>query len=197
MLKRISRPDWAPPFLALVVTLMVPLSTALAQQQQQPVSLTATDAAITPKTVTLTVGQPVQLTIRNTGRQDHNLVSDIPISNVNYIKADNDPAKLADYTARNVLDIDYKVDNTSTMMFTPTRTGSFEFHSEEQPGDQAAGMVGSFEVRAAGAAGPSQLPSTGDAAPDPLLPWIFGAAALLIGVGVVVRRLARSSRLHF
>jgi uncharacterized cupredoxin-like copper-binding protein len=179
---------------ALVATLL--LSVSVAAQQQQQVSLTATDSAITPKTVSLTVGQPVQLTIRNSGREDHNLVSEIAISNVNYVKADNDPAKLADYTARNVLDMDYKVGNTSTVVFTPTKAGTFEFFSEEQPGDRAAGMVGTFEVRAAGAAAaaPSQLPRTGDVGPNTLSPWLAAAAAGLIGAGLIIRRAARGSR---
>jgi uncharacterized cupredoxin-like copper-binding protein len=193
MRNAVSRPSWLPPFVAVVVALLIPLSAASAQQQQQ-VSLTATDAAITPRSVTLTVGQPIQLTIRNTGREDHNLVSEIPISNVNYIKADNDPAKLADYTARNVLDIDYKVANTSTVVFTPTRAGTFEFFSDEQPGDRAAGMVGSFEVRAAGAAAPGQLPRTGDAGADNVPGWLLVAAALLIGAGLIARLAARVRR---
>jgi uncharacterized cupredoxin-like copper-binding protein len=181
--------SWRLAFVACVVALVIPLPTAIAQQQQQ-VSLTATDAAIAPRTVSLTVGQPVQLTIRNTGREDHNLVSDIAISNVNYLKADNDPAKLADYTARNVLDIDYKVGNTSTVIFTPTRAGTFEFFSDEQPGDRAAGMVGSFEVRA-----PGQLPRTGDASADNVAAWLLAAGVLLIGTGLAVRRAVRFRRL--
>ena len=182
------RSRWLTPSAVLVAALLLPISTVLAQQPQQ-VMLTATDSAITPRTVTLTVGQPVQITIRNTGQLDHNLVSDIPISNVNYVRADNGPEKLADYTARNVLHMDYKVGNTSTVVFTPTRAGTFEFFSDEQPNDRAAGMVGTFEVRAAGAAGaePGQLPRTGDASPDSLM-WLVVVGLVMVAAGVAARR---------
>jgi hypothetical protein len=92
----------------ILLATAVSTSIALAQQAQQ-VNVTTTEFAFNPKTISLRAGQPVQLAIRNTGADDHNLSSDeIPISNVTYQQADNEPGELRDYEARNVLDADVK-----------------------------------------------------------------------------------------
>jgi uncharacterized cupredoxin-like copper-binding protein len=146
-------------------------STALAQQAPE-ITVILNESSFTPKTVTLTLGQPVQLNIQNQGKADHNISSDIPISNVKYQRADNDPSDLRRYEATNVLDTDAKAGHTSVVTVTPTRAGTFGFHSGEGD-DQQLGMVGSFVVQAAGAvaapaavtpaaaaAGPAAAPST-------------------------------------
>src|SRR5262249_54739874 len=132
-----------------VALMTLTASTAVAQQTQQ-VTITTTESAFTPKTVTLTGGRPVQLVLQNTGKDDHNLQSRdaadaIPISNVTYQRADNEPAELRDYEARNILDADVAVGNTSRVTFTPTRAGTFAFHSGEGD-DEKLGMVGTFVV---------------------------------------------------
>ncbi len=192
MTRIIARPSVSvsPALAALLVALLS--FGPVAAQQQQEVTLTATDSAITPRTVTLRVGQPVQLTIRNTGREDHNLKSDVPLSNANYIKADNDPANIARYIAQNILDVDYKVGNTSTVVFTPTRAGAFEFFSDEQPDDRAAGMVGTFQVSAGAQGAPGQLPRTGDSGPDGTAASLGGLAIALIATALAIRRLRRA-----
>jgi uncharacterized cupredoxin-like copper-binding protein len=162
-------------------------SSALAQPAQ-PVNVTTTEYAFTPKNVTLHAGQPVQLVIQNTGADDHNLSSDdIPISNVSYQRADNEPAELRDYEARNVLDADVKGGATSRVTFTPTRAGTFQFSSGEGD-DEQKGMVGTFVVLAPGA-----LPNTGgDPRPDTIFPITALIGALLLTAGLVLRRQVRS-----
>ena len=140
--------------LALLATVVLGGTTALAQQAPQ-VTVILKETSYTPSTVTLTVGQPVQLTVQNLGLADHNLSSrdepdSIPVSNVTYQKADNDPRQLRSYEVNNILDTDAFSGHTSVVTFTPTKVGTFKFVSGEGD-DEKDGMVGSFVVVAAGA----------------------------------------------
>ena len=80
-------------------------------QQTQTTTVVLTELQFSPKTISLTLGQPVQLTIQNSGKANHNLSSrdsadSILVSNVTYRKADNDPRQLREYGADNILDTD-------------------------------------------------------------------------------------------
>ena len=152
---------------ALLVMSMQGVSPSLAQQQTQVLTVVLTELQFNPKTITLTVGQPVQLNIQNSGKADHNLSSrdepdSIPISNVTYQKADNDPRQLRSYEVNNILDTDAFSGHTSVVTFTPTRVGTFKFVSGEGD-DEKNGMVGSFVVVAAGAQ-PASAPAAAPAA---------------------------------
>ena len=123
---------------ALLVMSMQGVSPSLAQQQTQVLTVVLTELQFNPKTITLTVGQPVQLNIQNSGKADHNLSSrdepdSIPISNVTYQKADN------------ILDTDANSAHTSVVTFTPTKAGTFRFISNAGD-DEMNGMVGTFVV---------------------------------------------------
>ncbi len=168
---------WLP--LASAVALLVMstqgLSPALAQQQTQVVTVVLTELQFNPKTITLTLGQPVQLNIQNLGLADHNLSSrdapdSIPTSNVTYQKADNDPRQLRSYEANSILDTDANSGHTSVVTFTPTKVGTFRFISNAGD-DEMNGMVGSFVV-----VGPG-----GQAPASPAAP---AAAASTTGAGV-------------
>jgi len=135
---------------ALLVMSMQGVSPSLAQQQTQVLTVVLTELQFNPKTITLTVGQPVQLNIQNSGKADHNLSSrdepdSIPISNVTYQKADNDPRQLGSYEADNILDTDANSGHTSVVTFTPTKAGTFRFISNAGD-DEMNGMVGTFVV---------------------------------------------------
>jgi hypothetical protein len=56
---------------------------------------------------------------------------------------------LARYEANTVLDIEAKSGHASVATFTPTKAGTFEFHSDEGD-DEKLGMTGNFVVIAAG-----------------------------------------------
>src|SRR5215469_5853020 len=62
---------------AAVLGALAPLSASFAAGPQQ-VTMRATEFSFTPDAVTLTVGQPVQITIVNGGKVDHDLKSDLP-----------------------------------------------------------------------------------------------------------------------
>ena len=121
-----------------------------------------TEFQFNPKTITLTVGQPVQLNVQNQGKADHNLSSDdLPIANVKYQKADNSSSDLQRYEATNVLNTDALSGHTSVVTFTPTKAGTFGFFSEDE---DALGMVGNFVVVAPGAQAATAPPSAAPAA---------------------------------
>jgi plastocyanin len=154
---------------AVVVALLalnaLSVSTASAQETQN-ITVILTEFQFNPKTITLTVGQPVQLNIQNQGGADHNLSSDdLPIANVRYQKADNSSSDLHRYEATNVLNADAVSGHTSVVTFTPTKAGTFGFFSEDE---ESLGMVGNFVVVAPGApaaAAPSATAPAPAAAP--------------------------------
>ncbi len=103
-----------------------------------------TEYKFTPDTITLTLGQPVELNIQNQGKLDHNLSSDdLPLTNINFIKADNSTQDLSRYVSTDVLNADALSGHTSVVTFTPISTGAFGFFSEDE---QPPGMVGKFIV---------------------------------------------------
>src|SRR5919202_6126523 len=120
-------------------------------QETQNITVILTEYQFNPKTITLTVGQPVLLNVQNQGKADHNLSSDdLPISNVKYEKADNSSSDLHRYEATNVLNADALAGHTSVVTFTPTKAGTFGFFSEDE---ESLGMMGNFVVVAPGAQG--------------------------------------------
>jgi len=157
---------------AMLAISLLSVPPALAQQAQT-MTVVLTELQFDPKTITVTVGQPVQLNIQNKGLADHNLASrdeadSLPISNVTYQKADNDPRQLRMYEATSILDTDVNSGHTSVVTFTPTKVGTFRFISNAGD-DELNGMVGSFVVvgpggQAAPAPAPAAAPATGSSA---------------------------------
>jgi plastocyanin len=140
------------------------VSTVSAQETQN-ITVILTEYQFNPKTITLTVGQPVLLNVQNQGKADHNLSSDdLPLSNVKYLKADNSSSDLQRYEATNVLNADALSGHTSMVTFTPTRAGTFGFFSEDE---ESLGMVGNFVVVGPGAQAAAAPPATAPAAAAP------------------------------
>ena len=139
---------------AVVASLMViPLlmgiaGTSPASAASPPVvqiRITASEFAFAPNIVLLPLGQAVQLTVANNGLLNHDLKSSIVISNLTYIKADNDLDEQKDNAAKGVLDVDFDKGTTAQVTFTPTRPGVYEFHCDVT-GHAAGGMTGTFIV---------------------------------------------------
>jgi plastocyanin len=148
----------------LLVLSSLSASTASAQEPHN-ITVILTEYQFNPKTVTLTLGQPVLLNVQNQGKADHNLSSDdLPISNVKYLKADNSSADLQRYEANNVLNADAGSGHTSMVTFTPIKAGTFGFFSEDE---QKLGMVGTFVVVAPGAPVAGTTNAAAPAAPAP------------------------------
>jgi uncharacterized cupredoxin-like copper-binding protein len=121
---------------------------AFADAPTQQVTLAGSEFAYAPSTITLIVGQPVTLTLVNTGVMDHDLKSALPIAGLSYQFADNPADEQAENIQQNVLDVDYGVGKTAQITFTPTTPGTYAFNCD-QPGHTEGGMVGTFVVQAA------------------------------------------------
>ena len=155
------------PMTALAAVLASSALTAATAFAQEPQNMTViiTEWQFTPNTVTLTVGQPVLLNVQNKGGLDHNLSSDdLPISNVQYIKADNSAQDLSRYTATNVLNADAVSGHTSMIVFTPTKAGTFGFFSEDE---EKLGLMGTFVVVDPGQSAPPPAAAAPAPAPAP------------------------------
>lgn len=114
------------------------------------IQLTADEFSFSPGTIVLPLGQTVQLTVTNKGQLDHDIKSDIPVSQLTYIKADNDPDEQKDNAANGTFDVDYNKGDTAQVTFVPTQPGAYEFHCDVT-GHMAAGMEGMFIVLPANA----------------------------------------------
>ena len=148
-----GRARWACVTSFALLSLMIPIvltacggSTAAASAQA--ITIKGTEFALTPNTVTLTVGRPVHLTLINGGTVDHDIKSALPIAGLTYQNADNPADEQADNSANGVLDVDYNVGTTAQVTFTPTQAGSFPFGCDV-PGHAQLGMTGTFIVQPA------------------------------------------------
>lgn len=112
----------------------------------QQVTLHGKEFSFSPNLVQLKVGQPVQLTLMNDGTLDHDIKSDIPVSNLAYQTADNDAAEQADNAAGGVFDVDYNRGHTAQITFVPTKAGTYQFYCDVA-GHKEAGMIGTFVVQ--------------------------------------------------
>ena len=120
-----------------------PVIQAAAAQQ---VMLHGKEFSFSLNTVQLRVGQPVQLTLVNDGTVDHDIKSEIPIGNLAYQTADNDPDEQAANAADGTFDVDYNQGHTARITFVPTKAGTYQFFCDV-PGHKEAGMTGTFVVQ--------------------------------------------------
>lgn len=128
-------------------------SSGPAKQAAQPrqaqltsaVRVVADEFMFMPSTIQLAAGHPVTVTFVNNGKVDHDMKSQIPISDLKYGKADNDADEQTENSAQNVFDVDFNAGNTAVVTFTPTKAGTYSFWCDE-PGHKDAGMTGSFVV---------------------------------------------------
>jgi uncharacterized cupredoxin-like copper-binding protein len=121
-----------------------PATLALADGPQQ-ITLQATEFGFAPNSVQLVIGQPVQLTIVNSGLLPHDIKSELPISQLTYQQADNDPQEQQDNAAQGVLDVDFAKGDTAQVSFVPTTAGTYPFTCDAA-GHADAGMKGVFVV---------------------------------------------------
>jgi len=189
---------------ALVLAMLSPLSALAAGPQQ--ITVHAGEFYFKPNTITLTVGQPVQLTIINDGQLDHDMKSAIPIANLSYQKASNPADEQHENAEQGVFDVDFDKGTTAQVTFTPTKAGTYELHCDVA-GHTEAGMKGTFVVQAAAAPAtaaasttaqtsvtPQALPKTGEPLGTSSLLWVAGLAGLLSMGGLGVRLGVRSRR---
>jgi LPXTG-motif cell wall-anchored protein len=183
---------------SIILAAGFPLGVALATGPDQ-ITVKAGEFFFSPNTITLTVGQPVQLTIVNEGKVDHDLKSDIPIASLTYQKADNPADEQKENAEQGILDVDYAAGTTAQVTFTPTKAGTYAFNCDV-PGHTEAGMTGTFIVKAAATQQvastqpqPTTLPQTGSPFGSHDLPLAAALSLLLGASGLTIRRLVRSA----
>lgn len=140
-------------FLVILTFLLVGCGT-VAQQKTQ-ITLTTNDTfKYDPTAITVKVGEPVQLTIKNKGAIEHDFVIDkIKIKDVVQQAVDgmqmddmpgmdhHDDANHKHYS----LHVATPAGGSSVITFTPTQAGTYEFFCTVK-GHQEAGMTGTLTV---------------------------------------------------
>jgi len=150
---------------SLGIALLLFTTVAAQAASPQTVKLTADEFAFTPNTVTLTAGQPVRLTIVNTGKVAHDLKSPLPIADFTYQHADNSAGEQAANIKGGVLDVDFDPGTTAQVTFTPTKAGTYAFECDV-PGHAQLGMKGTFVVQPAQTTGGQAVSAAPTTAPQ-------------------------------
>jgi LPXTG-motif cell wall-anchored protein len=140
-------------------------------QAVQEINVTLSEFAFTPSTFTVMQGQPVHITVTNTGKFPHNVAFQYENTNLKVFAA-NIPGG-----------------GTGSADFTFTDSGTWRMYC---PVDSHAdrGMVGQVIVMAAAAPG---MPTTGQPGTD-TLSWLGLLSLILLGGGFIIRRRGAAQR---
>jgi uncharacterized cupredoxin-like copper-binding protein len=119
----------------------------------QTITVIATEFKFDPNTITVKVGQPVQIIMKNNGTVDHELeVEDLKASNAvldlsqaGKIPEDERDEAMGD-AAQGEVHAYAAAGGTATITFTPTTAGSYDFACN-LPGHKDAGMTGTIVVQ--------------------------------------------------
>jgi uncharacterized cupredoxin-like copper-binding protein len=137
--------------LAIVFTLLL---AACGQSQPaasapQPLSVAAKEFAFAPAALTVKVGQPVTISLQNTGAVEHDWsVREIEISG----EAKSSDGAASGHTMGGMgdepkLHVAAGIGNKGTLTFTPSKPGTYEYYCTIA-GHKEAGMVGTLTVSA-------------------------------------------------
>jgi uncharacterized cupredoxin-like copper-binding protein len=133
-----------------VITAVTILLTACAATSQPATEITveATDFAYNPVSITVPAGQPVTLTLTNTGKVEHDFVIDkINVTDVE--ASDTGPAAHHQMGDMPEYDLHFfaKAGDTSVLNFTALEPGTYEIFCSIE-GHKEAGMIGELVVAA-------------------------------------------------
>ena len=131
-----------------LVTLLILGACASPAQPAPPqqATLIGSEFSFSPNTINLQVGQRVDLTIKNAGALDHDLKSEIPLSGLTYLAADNPKDEEATNIANGAFDVDYNTGTVAQVSFVPSKAGVYQFFCD-LPAHKESGMVGTFVVK--------------------------------------------------
>ncbi len=151
----------------------------------QAVSISETEFALTPNSFTVQAGQPVQFTVTNNGKIQHNIKVELPSAGIE----------------QKLFDTNLQPGETRTATYTFSQAGDWEIYCPVG-NHEAAGMKGTVTVLAASAApaaaatpassattaptgstsgSPSNLPTTGGDPTSPLALIAIGVLAIALG----------------
>lgn len=134
-------------FLILISTVLL-TACAGASQPRTEIAVEATDFTYSPAAITIPAGQPVTLTLNNTGAVEHDFV--VEKINVTDVEAsDTGPAAHHQMGDAPEYDLHFfaKSGETATLYFTALESGTYEIFCSIQ-GHKEAGMVGQLIVAA-------------------------------------------------
>jgi uncharacterized cupredoxin-like copper-binding protein len=109
------------------------------------VTLNAADFSFSPATIDVVAGQPVKIVVQNTGVQIHDFtIRAIPLGGAAHGSGASD--EHAHTAGDSAVHVAAAVGATSTIEFTPTESGTYEFECSVA-GHKDAGMVGTLTVK--------------------------------------------------
>jgi uncharacterized cupredoxin-like copper-binding protein len=118
-----------------------------AGQAETAMRVEAKEFTFSPANLEVTAGQPVKLTLRNTGTLEHDFsVAELPMEGEAEVSGGMDH-DMDDATAEPELHVATAAKGSATLEFTPTKPGTYEFWCTV-PGHKAAGMTGTLVVKA-------------------------------------------------
>lgn len=134
-------------FFILVCAILLTACAETSQQAVTEITVEATDFTYDPVSITVPVGQPVTLTLKNTGNVEHDFVIDqIKVANVE--ASDSGPAA---HHQMNQPEYDLhffaKARETAVLQFTAMEPGKYEIFCSIE-GHKEAGMIGELIVAA-------------------------------------------------
>jgi len=134
-------------FLALVLTLS---ACGISSQPATEIVVQETDFAYSPVTITVPLNQSVTVVFKNTGAVEHDFVIE-EINVMNLQKDDAEAQGMSGHDMGGVSDPHYDLHvstlpgKSSTIEFTPTEAGTYEFFCTVK-GHLEAGMIGKLVV---------------------------------------------------
>jgi uncharacterized cupredoxin-like copper-binding protein len=127
-----------------VVAIVVLSACSNVQTNPQEITLEATDIAYNQSTIEVTAGQPVRLTLKDTGLLEHDFsISEIPVIITD--EGETMPGHEMGHDEPQ-LHVAATAGTSNTIEFTPTTPGTYEFFCTVA-GHKDAGMVGTLIVK--------------------------------------------------
>jgi uncharacterized cupredoxin-like copper-binding protein len=134
-------------FFILVCTILLTGCAGASQQTVTEITVEATDFTYDPGSIIVPAGQPVTLTLKNTGKVEHDFVIDT-INVVNVEASDSGPAEHHQMNQPGYdLHFFAKAGETAVLQFTAMEPGKYEIFCSIE-GHKEAGMIGELIVAA-------------------------------------------------
>jgi uncharacterized cupredoxin-like copper-binding protein len=132
----------------LLSTAAVVLAGCSAAREVQSVTVQAQDLAFSPTSITVTAGQPVVLTLENSGALEHDLsILEFPVEGQAQQSGGSDHSAEHGDAEGPDLHVSALAGQSVTLEFTPSKPGTYEFWCMVA-GHKEAGMTGTLIVQA-------------------------------------------------
>ena len=113
----------------------------------QKLSVTAKEFAYAPTTLEVKSGQPVEITLQNTGAVEHDFnIQDIELADKPIATGDRHASGGHTTSTQPTLHVSAAASSQGVLTFTPTKPGQYQFYCAVA-GHKEAGMVGMLTVK--------------------------------------------------